>query len=96
MPDVVNLSSDEAVGLLRFTTEHLQLYEAREVIDGIDESRRLGIEESRVHHDLCYAVPCTKGGTSDVTVSRSSHPYQRGVGFDELDRGRVDRAGPRV
>jgi hypothetical protein len=46
MPDVVNLSSDEAVGLLRFTTEHLQLYEAREVIDGIDESRRLGIEES--------------------------------------------------
>src|SRR6266850_2828975 len=50
----------------------------------------------RVHHDLCYAVPCTKGGTSDVTVSRSSHPYQRGVGFDELDRGQVDRAGPRV
>ena len=29
----------------------------------------------RVHHDLGYTVPCTKGGTGHVTVSRSSCLY---------------------
>jgi predicted YcjX-like family ATPase len=48
---------------------------------------------NRVHHDLCYTVPCTKGGTAYVTVSRSSHPYDRGVRLDERDRGRVYRPG---
>ncbi len=46
MPDVLNLSNDDANGLLRSTLGHLRRYDAREVIDGIDESRRLGIEES--------------------------------------------------
>jgi hypothetical protein len=46
MPDVINLSNDDAAGPLRSALGHLQRYEAREVIAGIDESRRLGIEES--------------------------------------------------
>ena len=46
MPDTINLSNDDAAGLFRSTLGHLQRYEAREVIDGIEESRRLGIEES--------------------------------------------------
>ena len=45
MPDMINLANDDAAGLLRFALEPLRRYEAREVIDGIDESRRLGIEE---------------------------------------------------
>ena len=44
MPDVINLTNDDAAGLLRFALAPLRRYEAREVIDGIDESRRLGIE----------------------------------------------------
>jgi hypothetical protein len=49
-------------------------------------------EYNRVHHDLGYTVPSTKGGTTDVTVSRSPHADDRGVRFDELDCGRVCRA----
>jgi hypothetical protein len=41
----------------------------------------------RVHHDLGYTVPFTKGGTAHAPVPRSSHPYVRGIGFDELDGG---------
>jgi hypothetical protein len=41
----------------------------------------------RVHHDLGYTVPFTKGGTAHVTVWRSSHTYDRRVRFDELDCG---------
>ena len=46
MSDVINLSHDDATGLLHSAMTPLRRYEAREVIDGIDESRRLGIEES--------------------------------------------------
>lgn len=45
MPDAMNLLSDEAGTILGSLLEHLSRHEAREVIDGIDESRRLGIEE---------------------------------------------------
>jgi outer membrane protein assembly factor BamB len=31
--------------------------------------------DNRVHHDLGYTVPCTKGGTGHVMVSRSPCPY---------------------
>jgi len=47
-----------------------------------------GVElRNRVHHDLGYTVPFTKGGTAQAPVPRSSHPYVRGIGFDELDGG---------
>jgi hypothetical protein len=45
MPDVVILSSEDTTRLLHLTMKHLR-NEARVVTDGIDESRRLGIEES--------------------------------------------------
>jgi hypothetical protein len=44
MSDVINLSNDDATGLLHSAMVALRRHEAREVIDGIDESRRLGIE----------------------------------------------------
>src|SRR5712692_9020274 len=47
----------------------------------------------RVHHDLGYTVPSTKGGTDHVTVSRSPNSYHRLVRFGELDRRRVCGAG---
>jgi hypothetical protein len=47
------------------------------------------LEGNRVHHDLGYTVPFTKGGTAHATISRSPRPYHRGLGFDELDRGGV-------
>src|SRR5688572_2224799 len=49
---------------------------------------------TRVHHDLDFGLywPSTKGGTVHVTVSRSPHPYHRGVGFDELDGRGIYRA----
>jgi hypothetical protein len=46
MPDVINLSNDDAAGFLRFNIDDLWRDGAHEVIDGIDESRRLGIEEN--------------------------------------------------
>jgi hypothetical protein len=49
MRDVVNLSSEDPTRLLHLIMEHLR-NEARVVTDGIDESRRLGIEES-VHEE---------------------------------------------
>lgn len=45
MSNVINFSNDDAHELLRFALEHIHRYDAREVIDGINESRRLGIEE---------------------------------------------------
>jgi len=45
MPDAISLSSHDASTILRSLLEHLGRHEAGEVIDGIDESRRLGIEE---------------------------------------------------
>ena len=53
-----------------------------------------GRRSNRVHHDLGYTVPFTKGGTAHVTVSQSSHPYDRRARFDELDRGGVPSTGP--
>src|SRR5262249_17781361 len=46
-------------------------------------------EHNRVHHDLGYTVPSTKGGTDHVTLPRDSYPYDRAMRFDELDHGRV-------
>jgi hypothetical protein len=48
---------------------------------------------NRVHHDLGYTVPFTKGGTGYVAVSGSLNLYYRRVSFDELDRRRVYSAG---
>jgi hypothetical protein len=45
MPDVIDLSSDDVSTILRSLLEHLSRHEAPEVIEGIDESRRLGVEE---------------------------------------------------
>ena len=45
MSEVINLSNDDATELLHSAMAPLRRYDAREVIDGIDESRRLGIEE---------------------------------------------------
>jgi hypothetical protein len=54
----------------------------------------LSLMNTRVHHEVGYPVPGTKGGTGHVTVSRSSGPYERGGGCDQPDRGRVDGGGP--
>jgi hypothetical protein len=45
VPDMINLSSEDATRFLNLIMEHLRI-EAPTVIDGIDESRRLGIEEN--------------------------------------------------
>jgi len=45
MPDAINLSDNDAGTILRFLLEYLSRHEAGEVMEGIDESRRLGIEE---------------------------------------------------
>jgi len=52
MPDVVNLSNNDAAALLQATLGHLRRYEAHEVLDGIEESRRLGIEEPVNHEEV--------------------------------------------
>jgi hypothetical protein len=51
MPDVIILSNEDAIRLLHFIMEHLR-NEARGVTDGIDESRRLGVEESVCNEEV--------------------------------------------
>jgi hypothetical protein len=52
-------------------------------------ARSIAMLYIRVHHDLGYTVPSTKGEIAHAMVSYSSNPYYRRVRFDELDRGRV-------
>jgi len=67
MADPITLSNDDAAKVLRVIFDHLQRYRAIDLVHGIEESRRLGIEE-----DVSKEMMDREKGTGYFSIVRSS------------------------